>query len=47
VEEVGGLRFVLDRVLAGHLERYFPFAVDYDDRFWFGLRVRPSRGKFC
>lgn len=44
MHEVSGLKFLLDKTLAGHLEVYLPFRVDYDDRYWAGLRVRVSRG---
>jgi hypothetical protein len=47
VEEVNGLRFLLDGTLAGHLERFFPLTVDFDDRYWTGIRVRPFRGGGC
>ena len=47
VEEVEGLRFIVDETLAGHLERFLPLTVDFDDRFWHGLRVRPNRQTCC
>ena len=47
VKEVEGLCFVLDRTLAGHLERFLPLTVDYDERYWFGLRIRPTRRTCC
>jgi hypothetical protein len=43
VEEVDGLKFLVDDELAGNLAPYLPFLVDYDDRYWFGVRVRVSR----
>jgi hypothetical protein len=45
--ETDGLRFLMDRELAVHLERYFPIKVDYDERYWYGLRVRPTRAACC
>ncbi len=47
VHEADGLQFLMDQDLVGHLERYFPISVDYDDRYWYGLRVRPSRSTCC
>jgi hypothetical protein len=47
VHEEDGLQFLIDEDLAGHLERYFPISVDYDDRYWYGLRVRPTRATCC
>jgi len=43
VEEGDGLKFVLDGEMVNGLAQYVPFQVDYDDRFWFGVRVRVSR----
>jgi hypothetical protein len=31
----------------GSLKPYLPLQVDYDDRFWFGIRIRVSRGGSC
>jgi len=42
-QEVEGLKFVVDGTVANHLERFFPLTVDFDDRFWGGIRVRPFR----
>ena len=47
VQEVGDLKFLLDRELASSLTPYLPLQVDYDDRFWFGIRVRASRSGGC
>jgi hypothetical protein len=47
VEEVGGLQFVLDNEMASRLADYLPLQVDYDERFWFGVRVKPSRQGSC
>lgn len=47
VEEVDGLRFVLDGTLAGHLESFLPLTVDYNERSWYGIRVRPFRQTCC
>jgi hypothetical protein len=38
---------LVDRELAGNLERYFPIRVDYDERYWFGIRVLPTRKACC
>lgn len=43
VEEVDGLKFLVDGEMMNGLGQYLPFQVDYDDRFWFGVRVRVSR----
>jgi len=43
VEEVGGLKFLCDGEMLNGLGQYLPFQVDYDERFWFGVRVRVSR----
>lgn len=42
-EEVGGLKFVMDGEMLNGLGQYLPFQIDYDDRIWFGVRVRVSR----
>jgi hypothetical protein len=47
VEEVGGLKFLLDGDVATRLENYLPLQVDYDDRFWMGFRIRTSRRTAC
>jgi len=47
VHESDGMQFLMDRELVGHLERYFPINVDYDERYWYGLRVRPTRASSC
>ena len=43
VEEVDGLKFLVDGEMMNGLSQYLPFQIDYDDRFWFGVRVRVSR----
>jgi hypothetical protein len=47
LEEVGGMTFLIDRQVAARLEHYLPLQVDYDDRSWFGIRVRASRRSAC
>lgn len=47
MHEVDGLKFLLDGDLAGRLEHYLPLQVDYDDQYWFGIRVRASRRTAC
>jgi hypothetical protein len=47
IHEIEGLRFVIDGTLAGHLERFFPVNVDYDERHWVGIRVKPNRQTSC
>jgi hypothetical protein len=47
IQEVGELKFLMDRELESSLGPYLPLQVDYDDRFWFGVRVRASRGGGC
>lgn len=41
------MKFLMDRDLAVRLQRYLPIEVDYDDRLWFGIRVRVSRQGGC
>jgi hypothetical protein len=47
VEKVGDLQFVVDGELASGLAAYLPVEVDYDDRQWFGLRVKAHRAACC
>jgi hypothetical protein len=42
-----GMSFVLDGELSKGLEPYLPLQVDYDERFWSGIRVRASRRSAC
>jgi hypothetical protein len=43
VEEVHGMTFLLDAQAAARLEHYLPLRVDYDDRYWHGIRISASR----
>jgi hypothetical protein len=43
VEEVDGIKFLVDGEVLSGLTQYLPFQVDYDERFWFGVRVRLLR----
>ncbi len=47
MHEVEGMKFVLDGELMSGLSTYLPVLVDYEDRFWSGLRVRVSRRSSC
>ncbi len=47
MQEVGGIKFLLDGDVATRLEHYLPLQVDYDDRFWMGFRIRTSRRTAC
>jgi hypothetical protein len=46
VQELGGIRFLIDRDLERRLEPYFPLQVDYFSR-WSGIKVWGSRPGFC
>ena len=47
MHEIDGLRIVMDEALANHLQRYLPLTIDYDDRHWYGLRVRTNARACC
>jgi len=41
------LTFLLDGEVVSRLEQYLPLRVDYDDKFWLGIRVTTSRRGAC
>ena len=43
MQQIEDLKFLVAGELAGKLADGLPFQIDYDDRFWFGIRVRISR----